>query len=263
MLRGLYTATSGMIAQQRKHDALTNNIANAQTPGFKQDQTVFRSFPEMLISRIRDGASVIGQAPVVGTLNTGTFAEENIPTFLQGDLQETLQRLDLALVDVDGSGNSSSFFAVRTADGEERYTRDGRFSLDAAGQVITAQGYLVLNRDRQPIVLTDAENVTINREGVITDGTQGVIGQLLIVGVDNPLQMVREGHGAFRWEGEGEPVAGAGNAELRQGYLERSNVDPVETNVQILSALRAYEANQKIIQFYDRSLEKLNEIGRV
>jgi flagellar basal-body rod protein FlgF len=89
------------------------------------------------------------------------------------------------------------------------------------------------------------------------------LGRLLVVGSDNPLNMVREGHDLFRWEGQGE-LAAAGAAELRQGFLERSNVDPVETSVQMMSAMRAYEANQKIIQFYDRSLDKaVNEVGRV
>jgi flagellar basal-body rod protein FlgF len=263
MLRGLYTATSGMIAQQRKHDALTNNIANAQTPGFKEDKTAFRSFPEMLISRIRDEGSQVGHNPVVGRLNTGMFAEENIPLFRQGDLQETMIPLDVALVDRENE--AASFFVVRTAGEEERYTRNGRFSLDAAGQLVTAQGHLVLNEARQPIVLRDASEVQVGRDGQLTavvSGERVGLGRMLVVRADNPQNMVREGHDLFRWEGEGEPVAGA--AELRQGFLERSNVDPVETSVQMMSAARAYEANQKIIQFYDRSLDKaVNEVGRV
>lgn len=269
MLRGLYTATSAMIAQQRKHDALTNNIANANTPGFKQDQTAFRSFPEMLINRIRDEGWSMGHAPHVGKLNTGMFAEEHIPLFRQGDLQETQLPLDVALV--DGDGAAGTFFAVRTADGQERYTRDGRFTLDGAGQLVTAQGHLVLNANREPLVLRDAVDVQIGRDGQITatvDGEREELGQLLVVGAANPLNMVREGQGVFRWEGEGQlqaaAAAGAGAVELRQGYLERSNVDPVETSVQMMAVTRAYEANQRIIQFYDRSIDKaVNEVGRV
>lgn len=276
MLRGLYTATSGMIAQQRKHDALTNNIANAQTPGYKQDVTAFRAFPEMLITRIRDGvalpgapaqASPIGQAAPVGRLNTGMFAEEQIPLFRQGDLQPTSLPLDVALV--DASGEAATFFAVRTAEGAERYTRDGRFALDALGQLVTAQGNLVLNGDGSPIQLGDAAQVQFLRDGTIlatVDGVQEERARLRLVSAGDPQGMVREGHGAFRWDGDAAqlqaPAAGA--AEVRQGYLERSNVDPVETNVQLISAARAYEANQKIIQFYDKSLDKtVNEIGRV
>lgn len=279
MIRGLYTAAAGMISQQRKHDVLSNNIANANTPGFKQDQTVFRAFPDLLIERINDATAPFNAPQTVGHLNTGVFAEENLPQFLQGALMASDQPLDMALVDADGS--ASSFFTVRTPAGEERYTRNGRFTVDTNGQLVTSEGYLVLGADKQPIkarVTVDAQNnvyrqldakdIHIGADGLISAQSNGQslqLGQLGIVKANDPRQMIREGQGVYRWAGSQPLTATAGTGtEVRQGFIERSNVDPVETSVQMMTALRAYEANQKVIQFYDKSLDKaVNEVGRV
>ncbi|MFC5403603.1 flagellar hook-basal body protein [Cohnella soli] len=288
MLRGLYTAASGMITQQRRHDTITNNIANLNTPGFKGGNTVSRSFPEMLISVMGGANPPTGG---IGKLTTGVFAEENLPLFTQGDLQQTYRSQDLALISdylvdgvpfddsgkfVDANGQVTykpqAFFAISTPNGEERYTRDGSFKTAPDGTLITSNGQAVVGANGQPIIVTVPwDRVTVTGDGKLVDKTTGTPlngnPQLRIVKVDNPNLLVREGDGQFRYKGDATAltqIAAGERVAVRQGYLERSNVDPAQSSADLMAALRAYEANQKVIQTYDRSLDKaVNEIGRV
>lgn len=282
-----------MITQQRKHDAATNNIANLNTPGFKQNTVVQRSFPEMLISLMRGGEDQ--PTRTIGSLHTGVFAEESVPLFAQGDLMETSQMTDLAIVSniqVDGlvfdaNGRAvnaegeivyqpQAFFTVVNGDGELRYTRDGRFTVNEAGEWLAAGGHRLVGTDGQPIVLDDlTRNVQVTRDGLLIDadtgeellGADGEPLALQISVIDNPHMLIREGEGVFMLAEDAAParapLPGEGVTVL-QGYIERSNVDIAAVTVNMMAALRAYEANQKVIQFYDRSLEKaVNEVGRV
>jgi flagellar basal-body rod protein FlgG len=300
MLRGLYTAAAGMISQQRKHDTITNNISNMNTPGFKAGTAVSRSFPEMLI------AAQVGDADqplrtVIGRMNTGVFAEEDLSIYLQGDLEETKNPLDFALVSnievpgmtFDGSGKYVSpdgqvtfqpqaFFTVQNQNGETRYSRNGRFTANIDGELITPEGYKVIGQDGQPIVLRDEAtgtyipSVKVTPEGRLVDAVNGLPLldangtqlQLLLSRVENPHRLIREGNGVYRLEAGEEAnvttVVPNGQVVVQQGYIERSNVDPTQSMIDINAAMRAYEANQKIVQYYDRSLEKaVNEVGRV
>lgn len=298
MLRGLYTATAGMLTQQRKHDTITNNIANINTPGFKQSRAVSRSFPEMLIGLMegKPGMEVMNK----GRLNTGVLAEEALTVNVQGELRETSNPFDFAIVSdiqVDGlrfDGGKTitedgqrifqpqAFFTVAAADGVERYTRNGKFSVNEQGELMTAEGFRVLGENRQPIILLDPvtqipiANVTVNKYGQLLDSmngqalldAQGNPIRMLLSRIENPIRMIPEGSGLFRMEqgdeGNVTQVAVADNVEVKQGFMEASNVDPTQAMVDIMMATRMYEANQKVIQTYDRSMEKaVNEIGRV
>lgn len=287
MLRGLYTAAAGMIAQQHRHDTVTNNIANINTPGYKQANAVTRSFPEMLLSLT--GVEE-GQGGTIGRVNTGVFAEESLSIQLQGDLTQTNRSSDFAIMSdiavpgiaFDASGKYVSpdgqmtfqpqaFFTVQDAAGETRYTRGGKFSLDTQGNLITGDGSQVLGLGGTPIQLpanVSLDQVTITADHQLVDSRTGTpVGQLLITRVDNPNNLVREGDGKFRLMGDpnvARAIAVGDRVEVRQGYIERSNVDSAQSMIDLMSALRAYEANQKVVQFYDRSLDKaVNEIGRV
>jgi len=288
MLRGLYTAASGMMAQQRRHDTVTNNIANLNTPGFKATNAVTRAFPDMLISAM--GGDAIRSGPV-GKLSTGVFAEESLLSMLQGDLTETDRPQDLALVSdllvdgavfdasgkyVDPNGNvvfqPQALFTVQGPDGQRQYTRDGSFKTAEDGTLLTSDGAPVLGADGQPIQMNGSwEDVAVTASGVLYSKTlnEPLPGspQLLITVVDNPNELIRGGNGRFRYAGEPAVIrqAGAGDRiQVQQGYLERSNVDPSQSMVDLMAALRAYEANQKVIQTYDTSLGKaVNEIGKV
>jgi flagellar basal-body rod protein FlgF len=288
MLRGLYTAASGMLAQQRRHDTITNNIANLNTPGFKASNPVVRSFPDMLISAMGGDNPAEGS---LGKLSTGVFAEENLMQMNQGDLQQTYRTQDMALMSdilvngttfdasgksVDANGNVSykpqAFFSILSANGQEEYTRDGSFKTAPDGTLLTTDGLQVVGANGQPIIVTVPwEQVGVTSDGRLVDATSGLplqgAPQLRIMRVDNPNLLIREGDGRFRYTGAPagiRQIAVGDRVEVRQGYLERSNVDSAQSAVDIMDALRAYEANQKVIQTYDRSLDKaVNEIGRV
>jgi flagellar basal-body rod protein FlgF len=300
MLRGLYTAAAGMIMEQRKHDTITNNISNINTPGFKQGNAVSRSFPEFMIS-LTNGDSGTRSIKPIGKLNTGVFAEEDLSIYLQGDLEETKNPLDMALVSniqipglqFDGSGKTitadgqkifqpQAFFTVLDNNGEQRYSRNGKFQANEAGELITPEGFKVLGRDGQPIVLIDSAtntylaNVKLKPDGTILDEVNGrpinnANGQplaLMISRVDNPNRLIREGNGVYRINPEDAAsvtsIIPNNEVQVKQGYIERSNVDAAQSMIDMTAALRAYEANQKIVQYYDKSMEKtVNEIGRV
>lgn len=293
MLRGLYNAAAGMVTQQRRHDTITQNIVNLNTVGYKQTDSVQRAFPEVLVSMIGGGPENPNRT--IGKLNTGVFAEESLSLYKQGALRETGQTTDFAIVSqlglidqatgenvtfdasgkyIDANGEITyrpeAFFTVQDENGEVRYTRNGQFQVDERGNVLTAAGYQVLDARNAPIVLTgQAGNLTVNEQGQILSEAGNPSGVSIgITVVDKPHQLVREGNGVFRLDaadGGGTRLLAAGdNAIIRQGFIEASNVDPSQSMVELTAALRAYETNQKVVQFYDRSLDKaVNEIGRV
>jgi flagellar basal-body rod protein FlgF len=282
MLRGIDTAASGMIALQRKQDALTNNLANAETPGFKQDASPLRAFPELLLERIHDRQdSKTGQRPTIGTLTLGVYNQETLPLFSQGSLVSTNQPFDVAINDQQLAPiiqdnrmiKPSAFFAVQSADGGFHLTRNGQFAVNANGQLTTSTGELVLGQNGAPI--TDAEltsgDVVVRNNGEIivhpNDPDRArTVGSIGMVVVNDPNQLVKEGNGLFQLEGANpgmiEQNLPAGMS-LQHKMLEQSNVDLPQTISEMMANIRLYEANQKVLQAYDKTLEQLNSIGRV
>jgi flagellar basal-body rod protein FlgF len=286
MFRGIYTATSGMMAANRKQEALTNNLANAETPGFKQDNTVLRAFPDVLIQRINstreagDMSTLNGGRTPLGTLHTGVYAQEFIPLFAQGGLKETGRMVDMAIVDQSLYNPTTNqrghlFFAVQLPDGGVRYTRNGQFALDAEGFLVTGEGYRVLNDQQQPIFVEE-NGVRIDEQGNIfvrNEDGEFADGNIYLAYTEQPELLVKEGNGLYRLDGGALPdvatVAALGGAEampfqILQGFIETSNVDVTQTMTDMLQTFRLYEANQRVLQTYDRSLEKtVNEVGKV
>jgi flagellar basal-body rod protein FlgF len=277
LLRGFYTAASGMMAQQRRIEMLTNNIANANTPGYKSDQAALRAFPELLLSRL-DKATVPTKTPrsfplqpTIGSINTGVYMQELIPNFRQGDIKETGQPTDIALingtlpVDAETGKEGTLFFVVQNENGDIRYTRNGNFTLNPQGFLTTNDGWYVLDENGRRIELPST-NFTVNADGtIVANNTR--IARINIAFAANPNALVKEGNGLFRSENGVLPSA-LGNPNvtytLKQGFLERANVDLNRAMTEMLSAYRAFEANQKIVQAYDRSMDKaVNEIGRL
>lgn len=320
MIRGLYTSASGMLALQNRQESLANNLANVNTPGFKQDMGVMRAFPEQLISRIRDqeGPDIAGypnldgQAAVIGRLGSGVYMSEALPLFKQGDITETRNPFDVALLDnlqPDQDGNERRLFysvakledAAQPAQPENvRYTRNGNWNVNSDGYLVTADGYYVLDNDRQAIRVNDpvtglniGQGLKISRLGELQyedPVTHDLVTmpnnlRLGLNVVTDPQKLVREGTNIFRYEGDGGVealdeaeandqaaiAAGqytvptiAGRYGTQQGWVERANVDPMQTVTSMMSALRAYEANQRVITTIDGTMEKAaNEIGRV
>jgi flagellar basal-body rod protein FlgF len=280
MLRGIDTATSGMISLQRRQDSLTNNLANAETPGYKQDASLIRSFPEMLLERIRDQENGSTKTPEIGTLSMGVYNQETLPLFLQGSLVSTNMPYDLAIQDTllapilenNQVIKPSAFFAVQTADGSMQLTRNGHFTVNSNGQLTTAAGDLVLGANGVPIAGVEllTGNVAIKENGDIIANADDParatrIGAVGMVVVNNPNQLVKTGNGNYQLEGaDPTMITGApAGVQIKQKMLEQSNVDTAQTITQMMTNMRLYEANQKVLQAYDKTLEQLNTIGRV
>lgn len=279
MFKGFYTAMSGMTAQQRKTEILTNNMANANTPGFKSDQSTIRSFPDMLMSAItsngiptQNGLNLL-QAKPIGALNTGVYLQETLANYAQGSLQQTDLNTDVALIDgpmpIDAaSGNTGTvFFHLQHQDGNEAYTRNGNFTLDSAGNLVTAMGLYVLDRNGETIQLQN-DQFTIAADGTITDANGAPVAQLGVAFASNTDVLMKQDNGLYRLL-EGAALPSAYNTAgavfgMQQQYLEASNVDASQSMTDMMTAYRAFEANQKVLQAYDKSMEKaVSEIGRV
>jgi flagellar basal-body rod protein FlgF len=269
LLRGFYSAASGMLAQQRRTEILTNNIANANTPGYKTDQSSLRSFPELLLQRMESNAlpsQKVATSTPIGSLNTGVYVQEANPLFRQGDLQETGLKMDIALVDGNIPLNGSLFFTVENQEGNVSYTRKGKFNLDPAGFLTTNEGNYVLDINRNRIQL-QSEQFQVDANGrIIENGAE--VAQLNIAFSEDTSNLVKNGYGLYNTSDDTELASANENQavsySLQQGFIERSNVDVAAAMTDMMTAYRAFEANQKILQAYDKSMEKAaNEIGRI
>ncbi|WP_067728573.1 flagellar hook-basal body protein [Oceanobacillus damuensis] len=268
MLRGFYTAASGMITQQRQQEALSNNIANANTPGYKADQTAIRAFPEMLLSQMGSSKNIPTSQggfnlPVhntIGSINTGVYVQELAPNFKQGDVRETGITTDLAIVNgtlPDEEG--FLFFAVQNDAGDVRYTRNGNFTVDGQGFLVTNQGYYVLDEAGNPIQ-TDGMEYTVTPEGALQTPEQTT--QLGISYIADVNTLAKEGNDIYA--GEAGAVPDGATFTVQQGILEQSNVDSLQSMTDMMNAYRMFETNQRVLRAYDESLGKaVSEIGRI
>jgi flagellar basal-body rod protein FlgG len=224
---GLYIAASGMLAEQVRQDELSNDLANASTPGYKADQAEQSSFGQMLLSNTSTGQTV-------GPLSTGVTVSRIVTDLAPAPLRQTGNPLDFA---VAGDG----FFAVRTPQGV-RYTRDGQFRASAAGVLVDSSGNPVLAQSGSPI--------RVSRTGGVAASTLGVFA---VNGA------TKQGDNLFSGT-----AAGRATGSVRQGELEGSAVDPARTMVDMIASLRAYESSQRAIQSIDETLQKsATEVGTV
>jgi flagellar basal-body rod protein FlgG len=250
MIRGLYTAATGMIAEQFVQDSLAGNLANINTVGFKQDIPTFRALHEMALRRYGSGADNGGAA--IGTLGLGVQFDGSIPDPATGPMMRTEQKTDIAL---SGPG----YFAVMTPQGE-RYTRDGQFKLDTKpdGVFLTdGSGNRVLGKNG-PINMKDVTDFSVTDDGRIMTPTKE-IDQFKLV--DFPMQTMRK-IGGNLYSASAPPTKAKPN--VRQGYLEQSNVNAVTSMVRMISIQRAYEAAARAVTAQDETLGKaVNEVGRL
>jgi flagellar basal-body rod protein FlgF len=226
MDRGLYIAASGMLAEQIRQDQIANDLANASTPGYKADRTSQRTFGDLLLANSVTGAEV-------GPQSTAVQVDKVVTDFSPKPARDTGEPLDFAIV---GEG----FFAVQTAQGT-RYTRNGQFSLDPQGRLVTAQGDPVLDAGGQAITSADG-TVDPRRVGVFNVTNPRKEGDSLLTGT----------------------AAGAATGTVRSGALESSGADPARSMVDMISSMRAFEAGQKVIQTIDETLGKaVSQVGSV
>ncbi len=272
MLRGMYGAAAGMISQQQRQEMLTNNLANANTPGFKADQASLRTFPNLLIQALGTQDVPPGTTKQLGPLATAVYLQEQMPNFRQGDLTETGNPTDVALLQgvmpqTETGQPGALFYTVANEQGDVRYSRNGNFTIDGEGFLTTTEGYYVLSSLNERIQVGDGD-FHLNETGQITRSDGTIAGVLNVAYAENPMQLVKEGNGLLRFEGEGELPTAIGNGaityKLQQRFLERSNVDTAQTMADMMAAFRSFEANQRILQAYDQSLDKaVNEVGRI
>ncbi len=281
MLRGIYTSASGMNVMQSRLDIISNNLANVDKTGYKRDIAVFKAFPNMQIRRQFDDGLVqfplgsYDKMPFVGELGTGVELNESYTIYQQGNLKQTDNDFDFAL---DGKG----FIAIETEKGE-RYTRDGSFTLDKEGYLVTKDGLKVLTETGGYIQIKK-NNFMVDKDGNFYQNTDFVgepnrlvdlnenewrntelLGRLKIIRFPRERELRREGN-SFYYEDEftGNPYIAEGEErpKVLQGFLESANVNPVTEMVQMIEVQRAYEANQKSIQSHDQILGRvINEVG--
>jgi flagellar basal-body rod protein FlgF len=218
MDRGLYIAASGMLAEQLRQDQIANDLANASTPGYKSDRTTQRTFGDLLLENSATGAPV-------GPQSTAVQVDRVVTDFSPKPARDTGEPLDFAII---GEG----FFAVQTPHGT-RFTRNGQFSLDPQGRLVTAAGDPVLDSRGRPIT-SDSENVDPRRLGVFTVTNPRKAGDSLVSGTQ----------------------AGAAAGTVRAGALESSGADAARSMVDMIASMRAFEAGQKVIQTIDETLGK-------
>lgn len=248
MIRGIYSAASGMVAEMTRTDVTANNLANAATAGFKKDVAVSKDFASVLITRINDGQ----QNADIGMLGRGSMIDEVAVDHSSGMMHTTGNDLDMA---IEGKG----YFAVETPNGI-RYTKNGSFKRSARNELVTNDGYRVLDQSNRPITLNGTK-VNVNAQGdVSVDGVQN--GRLQIVEFANEKQLAKEGSSMYIAPANAQQQPSAG--ELRQGTLEMSNVNVVSEMVNLITGYRAYETNSKAVQAHDQLLDKaVNEVGKV
>jgi len=250
VIYGLYLSAAGMQTQNYRLDVIANNMANATTTAFKRDVAVFQARPPESETAPRGLAY---RHPVLDRLGGGTFAAPTATEFLPGEMEITSRDLDLYLKD-------PGFLAVRDADGQVRYTRDGRLTVAETGQLALLDGPLVLDASGQPIQLDPSLPVAISADGSISQGS-GVVAQLQATLFQDMRSLRKVGDNLY--EAGADAARQERPAHVVSGALERSTVEPVTELVAMMEAQRAYEANAQLIRIQDQTLGRvINDLPR-
>lgn len=260
MVRALYTAWTGLRNEERRMDVVTNNMANADTTGFKKVDVTAQSFDRQLAVKINDATEGVDLVRGLGGVTLGVKIGETYYDMTQGNFRQTEDLYNFAL---SGSG----FFTISTTDksGTEhiRYTRDGDFTVTRDGYLVTKDGDFVLGDGGNRIQIPNANlvDISVNEMGEIYSGNT-YVSTLQVVDFENYDFLSSYGENMY------EAVDGAtiidSNATVNQGYLEMSNVNMVTEMVDMIAITRAYETNQKMVQTVDQTLDKaVNNIGNV
>ncbi len=261
MIRALYSAASGMTAQQMNVDNIANNLANANTTGYKMRRTQFQ---DLMYQNVTQPGTAAGQQTTVPSglqVGLGTRPVANEIVFAQGSFAQTSNPLDLV---IQGHG----FFQVRMPSGETNYTRDGSFQLDKDGNIVTSGGNPI---EPQITIPAQAQNITIAADGTVSYTQAGqtntqLAGQIQLANFQNPAGLNAVGANLFTvTDASGQPtIANPGGQEglgtLLQGYQEQSNVSVVQEFINLIAAQRGYEANSKVVKAADEMYQQVNNI---
>jgi flagellar basal-body rod protein FlgG len=254
-MKALGIAATGMLAQQTNVDVISNNIANANTTGFKTSRAAFQDLIYASVSREGALTSEQGTATPTGIdVGLGVQTAGTVRLNTQGGLSATENALDLA---IDGAG----YFVVNMPDGSRAYTRDGSFRMSAEGELVTLQGYSV---DPGIVIPENSQNIEINEQGVVmayvaNDPTPVELGRLTLATFINEAGLRPVGNNLLEGTvASGDEIAAnagdAGVGVIRQGYLENSNVNIIQQITDLIAAQRAYEMNSKTIETADQMM---------
>ncbi len=263
MIRALYSAASGMTAQQMNVDNIAHNLANANTVGYKMRRAQFQ---DLLYQTMVQPGAAAGSQTVIPTglqVGLGARAVSNEIVFTQGSFVASSNPLDLV---IEGRG----FFQVRRPTGEVAYTRAGQFHLDRDGNMVTADGEQL---EPQITLPAEAQAVSIGTDGTVSYTQPGqsaaqVAGQIQLANFANPAGLSSLGRNLYsQTDASGEPTVGnpggqEGIGSLMQGYYEQSNVSVVEEFINLIVSQRAYEANTKVVRAADEMYQQANQLQR-
>ncbi len=261
MIRALYSAASGMNAQQLNVDNIANNIANANTNGFKTRRAQFQDLLYQTMIQPGSAATQQSMVPTGLQLGLGVRPVSNEVIFTQGDFSQTSNPLDVV---IQGNG----FFQIRRAAGDLAYTKSGSFHLNSTGQVVNANGDLL----EPPITIPQgADNISIGADGTVSYTQAGQTasqqaGQIQLANFTNPSGLNSIGSSLFLpTDASGDPLTGSpggqeGMGALLQGYVEQSNVSVVQEFINLIVSQRAYEANSKVVKAADEMYQQVNNL---
>ena len=262
MIRSLYTAASGMTAQQHQIDVTSNNIANVNTAGFKKDRAEFQDLIYESLNYTSGRTGENNTNPTGQDVGLGVRLANVQKNFSQGEIQVTGNTFDMA---IEGEG----FFKVTMPDGETAYTRNGGFKVDSEGVIVNGNGYPM---DPEIVVPDDFLDINISQDGIVSGtnpntGLEEDLGQITLADFINPAGLTPIGETLFKVSNvSGDPIEAVPTEQqfggIRQGMIEMSNVALVTEMVDLITSQRAYEANSKSIQTTDSMLGIVNQLKR-
>lgn len=261
MNKAMYTAGTGMRAQQIAVDVAANNLSNVNTPGFKRSAVNFKDLLYVALKPPGSATTTSTNAPSGSQVGTGTEVDSIPKIFSQGVVEPTGRDFDLA---IEGKG----FFQVKLPSGDIGYSRNGAFQIDSAGALVTGDGFKL-----EPAITipADAVDVTVGLDGTVSsikaDGTSTSIGQIQLAKFLNPTGLKADGGNILiKTNSSGSPVTvnpgSEGAGVIRQKFLERSNVEVVTEMVGLIVAQRAYEFSSRAIKSTDEMLQQVNGLVR-
>ena len=250
MLRGLYTAYTGMLNEQYRMDIMSNNLANADTTGFKKEGSTSQAYDEVMAVKIKDLSENPNVPKRLGKMSLGVKIGETYTDFTQGSLRVTDNTYDLAL---GGEGFFNIEFTNKAGETSTKYTRDGGFTLTKEGYLVTKDGDYLLGQDGRIQISTTAAETVIDRDGnIYQDGN--LVTKIKVTEFEDTNYLTH--YGETMWDAkEGAVSHDVENPNIYQGYLEMSNANVVKEMVNMITISRQYEANQKMITTYDDTLE--------
>lgn len=265
MVKGLYTAHMGMVNEMKRLDILANNLANSNTTGYKKEGTTCRSFADEMAYRLDDSSN--GFRPKgLGEITYGVHLGEVYTDYDSGSFRVTDNPVDFA---IDGQGFFAIAFTNKQGETSVKYTRDGSFTVNTEGYLVTKDGDYVLNqtgamngdpREQNFIRLDPNAEIKVSKLGIITQNDQ-VAGTLGMVDIDNYDYLEKYGENLYNLLDGGNRVAA--DCQVEQGVLETSNVNVIKEMVNMITIQRAYEAGQKVINSVDSTLERVVSLGKV